>query len=701
MCPENKIETGKYNINIDQATGLVLGDHANVVQNFNIQRSTTSLPNICEVKSAIHSASSELRNYPNEIMGIHIERQEASKIFDWILDVDKNKKLGMIIDQPGGGKTVVMRDILEKLESKGISVLAIKSDNISGIKNLNDLTTRLALPLNILDCAREISKQELLVVMFDQLDALSFALSRDQTTLDIILSMLARLSEVDNIKIIASCRIFDLRNDPRLSKILVNHEFQLQPLKPEHIRSILQVLQLDPSLLLPAHWLLLSNPLHLEIFSKIIINSSINSLEKFRSLQDLFEALWQRYISITNPEKPSPSDRIKTIYQLVDVMQSSRQLSAPISALDDFAEETDYLERVGFIKREHGNWLFFHQTLFDYCYARRFVAKAEPLHVKIFSGSQGLFERSQMVQVLAYLRDSNYALFLEELKHLLFTDKLRVHLRMLLLGWFGSLPNPTSEEFQMAQRLIEKSEDRNSFFRVISGNLGWYELLNNMITTFLNSDDNQLVDAIIYYLNSLVELRTDSVLSLIKPFLGRSENWDNRIAIILSTVENWESTLAVDMACDLLSRGRYFSREILLFHNLAKFNPEAGCKILRCYFDFRLNVLRKESNDEEKNNYYQDKKLFGDLHAGVLIDAAVQGYPEKFLNELLPWFIKVVTLFNQTHRSDYYPTDPFFSSGWYGDHISEGAGIALRMADALKHIARTNPNGFRELAKAL
>ena len=68
------------------------------------------------------------------------------------------------------------------------------------------------------------------VVVIDQLDAISQTLSRDQTTLSVVLTTLARLREMSGVLILASCRTFDLRNDPRLSSVKVDHTFQLEPL---------------------------------------------------------------------------------------------------------------------------------------------------------------------------------------------------------------------------------------------------------------------------------------------------------------------------------------------------------------------------------------------------------------------------------------------------------------------------------------
>jgi len=102
-----------------------------------------------------------------------------------------------------------------------VPVLAIRADSLSGVNKRSDLADRLGLPALVEECARHLVSEDLFIVVLDQLDALSLALSRDQATLDVMLSTLVRLRDLDGVRIIASCRTFDLNNDPRLSTIKV------------------------------------------------------------------------------------------------------------------------------------------------------------------------------------------------------------------------------------------------------------------------------------------------------------------------------------------------------------------------------------------------------------------------------------------------------------------------------------------------
>lgn len=709
----------KYQIEIKQAYGPVTGDYARVEQHFYPAPPQASPASREELVAAIHQASAELRTYATDIDGVHIERAEVAQIVEWVQTADPPKRLGMLLDQPGGGKTVVMHDVLVALESAGIPTLAIKADVLSGIRTRGELADRLSLPAPVEECARALADEhELVVVILDQLDALSLALSRDQATLDVMLSTLARLRSMERVRIVASCRTFDLNNDPRLATVKVDHRFQLRPLDAEQIKLVLQPIGVVYERLLPAHQQLLSVPLHLEVYTRIIASSPSNRpSESYRTLQDLYDALWQRQIVMPPPETPHPAERIAAVYQLVDTMQRQRQLTAAIATLDAYPEAAVYLERIGFIRPEGRNWLFAHQTLFDYCYARRFVAEGRSLTAEMLASAQGLFERSQMVQVLAYLRGTDEEQYWRELHSLLFNEGLRVHLRLLLLGWFGSLYMPTNNEFRIAQRLLQNDQDRLLFLQAAAGNSSWFDRLQErVLPSILAGNDDPRIEAVVHYLSTLIESRTGAVLGLLRPYLGHSETWDERIEHCLVGLINWHSDEVLNVLQDLFQRGRALERSDLYLHFLAESNPAGGCQILRTYLEQRLEaVLAKrqaEIEDAAKDPhaayrvdapslFLEDQVLLGKYGVNNVMERAIKECPEVVIEHILPWFLRAALALGTSYPEDSYPFEPVFSMHWHGDHISKGPTFARRVAQALQHLAKTETAAFRAVASTL
>ncbi len=665
--------------------------------------------------NAIFQASADLRNYRGIIAGIHLDRPEVDEIVDWITRAENDQRLGMLLDHPGSGKTVVMRDVLTRLEELQVPVLAIKADLLLGVQSRADLMEQLGLPVEVEECARQLAKEGLFVALLDQLDALSLTLTRDQRTLSVVLSTLARLREIPNVRILASCRTFDLHNDLRLSSIKVDRTFELRPLEDSQVEEVLRAVGVEPRRLLPGHLELLKTPLHLDVYVRTVGDAtSPSTLERFESLQDLYAELWRLKILSSGPSSPSPDERIAVIYRLVDVMTKTQHPSAPEGCLDDLAEAARYLEREGIIHRDKGRWLFLHQTFLDYCYARRFVAKSSSLSQEVLNSPQGLFERTLIVQVLAYLRGLDQQRYIRELKDLLFAPDLRVHLRLLILDWLGALPDPTDEEFVIVQQWTMDATHRVQVLRAFSGNPAWFDRFDQgLLAQWLTSEDGKPSSVVISYLHSIINTRPAEVLEYVRSFTGRGQEWDAAAAYCLSGLEDWNDEEAVDLLCDLLAHGMSSGYIDLCFHNLARSNPAGGCRALRRYLDHRLDSLLAQEavmTDKERKSLPQldrsrdpvrwEQELFDDYVVDKLMSRAAQEAPEAVIEHLMPWFLWAISVSadNATQKSTLYRSDVLFSYGWYGEHTLAGPKFALRMAEALATLAQNNPDRFRSLA---
>lgn len=714
---EERTSDGKYHVEIRDARGVVIGDNPRVEQHFH-----QALPppfSRANLLAAIQRANADLRTHHNTIAGIHLDRPEVDEIVAWAMSADANQRLGVLLDQPGGGKTVAMRDVLERLEAAHVPVLAIKADNLSGVRTRSDLQDYLALPADVEECAGHLAAEGTFVVLLDQLDTLSLSLTRDQTTLAVILSTLARLRGLENVRIIASCRTFDLHNDPRLSGIKLDRTFELRPLDNVAVNRILQAIGVDPTRLLPAHYALLRVPLHLDIYTRTAAHHLLQTaIESFWSLQELYTALWRNKVESLIPESPSPAERCDAIYRLVDTMVATRMVNTPHAVLDDLAPAARYLEKEGLIRLEKARWSFLHQTFFDYCYARRFVAGSRLLSHEVLGGPQGLFERSQIVQVLSYLRGTDRSRYLRELMDLLSAPGLRVHLRLLILGWLGALYDPQEDELALVRRWATNPDRRAQLLRSLSGNAAWFDLLDrDWLPRHMVTADGAPMDRAISFLESVMKARTDAVLRRLRPNLGRDQNWDAAIAYCLAHLEDWRNDEAIDVLCDLLVRGATFGREDLCLHNLASSNPAGGCRVLRVYLDYRLDsvLANEEAIGDDKSNSSRpgvalsrdrsrwDHDLLGEYAVGELMLHAAHAAPDALIQHLLPWLLRAIAVAadDWPAESPRYCEDALFSYGWYEEHQSEGTMFAFRMTQALAAIAQSNPVQFHSIASTL
>jgi hypothetical protein len=301
------------------------------------------------------------------------------------------------------------------------------------------------------------------VVLVDQVDALSLSLARDQKALNIVLGTVARLRSIPNVRVLFSCRIFDLNNDPRLKRVEVDRRFALPKLADEEVADALCEEGVDLGTLSPATRGLLRVPLHLDLFMRILeeqLSSGVRrNTDGISTLQDLYALLWREVILVSDPESPPVHEREHVLRLMTDYMDRERRTSVPQSVFarpdaQHLDGATRWLANAGILVLSGTGWSFLHQTFFDYCYARQFVDGGGSLSEAILAGDQGLYARPQLVQVLAYLRGSGSQAYLRELDFLFRSENLRFHLKELLFGWFGALADPTDEEWLLAHRML-------------------------------------------------------------------------------------------------------------------------------------------------------------------------------------------------------------------------------------------------------
>ncbi|MDX6576442.1 MAG: hypothetical protein QOE96_2395 [Blastocatellia bacterium] len=115
------------------------------------------------------------------------------------------------------GKTVVLQDVLYALEDAGVRVLAIKADLLSGISTREELRDYLGLPDSVERVLHRLADRETVVLVIDQMDALSLSLALDQRTLDLVLDLVAKARLIPGVRLLLSCRTFDLNNTPKLT----------------------------------------------------------------------------------------------------------------------------------------------------------------------------------------------------------------------------------------------------------------------------------------------------------------------------------------------------------------------------------------------------------------------------------------------------------------------------------------------------
>lgn len=412
--------------------------------------------------SAFAIGSDELLGYTPAICP-EIPRQEVDLIQEWIESksdaADSSTRLALLYGKAGIGKSIVMHNLLAHLQGReDYLVLGIKSDLVE-FASMDDLQGKLYLARPIEDVIREeASKRKRVVLLVDQIDALSLSLSANRTPLRSLLNLIRRLANIPHVRVVISCRPYDLEYDPELQNMKIKNRWELKELSEEQV---LQTLRsnghnesMDDRLIS-----FLGNPLHLYLFLKVRPEERLTDP---LSTNLLYHQLWSKYINNTSICPVSKACLLSLLDTLVDTMYQRQDLSIHIREFEtQYEQELRYLLTNNLLIESRNRQIqFFHQTLFDYVYARRFLEKGKSLLDELKERHQGLFIRAAVKSILMFLREQKPKEYLCTLDQLLYSQDdnglstFRFHLKSLALQTLANFETPLRSELDFISRKI-------------------------------------------------------------------------------------------------------------------------------------------------------------------------------------------------------------------------------------------------------
>lgn len=473
-----------------------------------------------EILDNFNSASVDLSSYNNKFgEKIHIERDETNKLYNWIIqDKELNKSpIAILAGNAGFGKSVILHDLLKKINDNRIPVLGIKADRLV-IHKLDDLNNELGLDDNVESIFKTLSNtKKIFVLLIDQIDALSQSLSSDRSSLNTYHRLIQQLSLLSNIKIVISCRLYDLDYDPILQQYKKGEIFRVSSLTKEDVEKVLN--ELNISIQTQSNKLIefLRIPLHLQLFCKI------NKPEKFSeaiSLQTLYDEIWQEFILLKPNNINLDYNKVQELIEAISNQMYNNQCLVLNQKLFEskYKKELDYLSSEEILtKPEKSKIQFIHQSFFDYAYARTFIDNGNAISTSLKSIHQGLFVRSRVKQVFAYLRELDQNNYIKELDEILFGD-YRFHLKLLLINSLGFYSDPSIEEKRFVQNKVFQNENFFKIFLESTYSQEWFRFLvkDIKIIDYFRNNNKEFIDIIYSLCMRIIYTCTEDVIDFLE-----------------------------------------------------------------------------------------------------------------------------------------------------------------------------------------
>lgn len=554
----------------------------------------------------------------------HLIRHEVDDILSWLktpID-DKQGNLCILQGNAGVGKSVVIKDLIEILDRQNIKMVCIKADS------LNILSEDISLDKLIDHIQYYKASQRSLVVIIDQIDALSQYLTNDRYRINIFVTLLSKLKECSDIKMIVSCRKYDLEYDHDLKSLCNNAKvIELGELSKDDVKRTLDLLCENLYTQLDARTIKLLQTAHLLNLFCIVYNRN-SSIINYKNAHHLYDEFWKT-LMCNLPANIKQEDVENALYKLVDAILNQNTLS-PIISIDSKSEHVfEYLASNNAINRECQCYSFFHQSFYDYTLARHSIDKKRNYFEWIEKKFQGLEIRSSVKAVLEYEKDHDLNQYSYDLKLIFNSTKIRQHVKLLTLSLIVSSENIYECEREVVKDVCQQDCKLLSFFLRGIHNDKWFILLKSIVSSWTKtlSEGSELLYPIANYLSTasykypkdvfdfVKMVKDESVKSILIKYILRGHNDYRRKFVQIALLKaNLDSHFFIYALLDALTTNEQFALK-------------ESEKIIR-------NYLCKEKKHENKHDAY--------MLVEKLCKKLVEEYPNEYLVIFHRCFIETV-----------------------------------------------------------
>jgi len=535
--------------------------------------------------------SSSLKHEKNEfeeIVDSHIPRNETAALLRWVenpVAKDKNGKdlnICLLAGNAGMGKTVILKDLYDELTIRNIPVLGLKADKLYAA-SITELQEKIGLSIPVFQFVEQCKqKYKQVILVIDQIDALSQAMSADRSFLEVYKSLIDHYVHDPNVRIIISVRIFDLHYDPSLRVYKNIEKIEVAFLSEMQVLGLVIKIGIKSEQISIKLMRLLRVPNQLNIFTRIA--SNFIGILGITDIQELYNELWKQKVLIKPRNYGLEAKRMKQLlYKLAKQMYHTQRISVAEQLFEIFAPEISYLESERILKKEKNQIQFFHQSFYDFVFAKRFVEKNENLTIYIKNHEQSILVRSAVKMILNYLRDYDHDHYVQLMTSLLSDQEIYYHVKHMLISMMAVQEQPSAGEKKIIRQTLIHSIHLTAHFFDQARSGEWFDFaINSHMLSFLR--DDSLLDSSLYI-----------------DIIGDSENDELQIGYLRHTARIFLShfiQLKKKNAWDFLSTIKSLSivRSILYDFNSWNYEPAyeilENCGDFEDYFGF-LQILEK------------------------------------------------------------------------------------------------------------
>lgn len=366
------------------------------------------------------------------IGGQLIERPELAAAVESV----KFNRVTVLAGDAGSGKSAFLLQLIDALRDGEMQYLLLRLSDFmkSSAMRAPDLGSALGLAGSPQTVLARAGKGPCVLIL-DQVDALSIASGRSPQVLEAVHEMARCALTEPNLRLVMVCRAFDIANDPQIRELMnidQSHKstITLGRLSAKQVIETMDRLGLTSANLTAKQQTVLASPLALALLAE---SSAADEAFDFSSIHDLHEKYWDVKRRAANEQLGRDVHWVEVVEVLADHMSDQQSLNAPMALVDTWRTDVEALISCGVLFLEAKQLSFFHETFFDYVFARCHVRRRRTIQ-DLLVRDQWLFRRAQVRQILAYEETASPRQFLADIQYLLSGSVVRLHLRHLTLA---------------------------------------------------------------------------------------------------------------------------------------------------------------------------------------------------------------------------------------------------------------------------
>ena len=637
---------------------------------------------------------------PELINSAHIARDIVDDIINGL--EDSNSKGALIVAPGGFGKSCVIAQCISRLSALRTPFITLRMDTCTPCNTSRQLGEQLDLPASPAVVLAGIADNATSVLVVDQLDAMSLISGRHPAMWTAFNALCNDVQSYPNMKMILACRDFDLEHDYRLRPLTDQYsgfaKHELAKLNRSELIDSLVAAGIRDFVPSDRQLAILSVPFHLMLFVHGKASPS------FTATRQLYDSYWNRKLQNLKARLGREPHWNEVIDSLTERMSADQVLFAPKVIVDDWSNDAVAMasEHVLVDVADQHMYRFFHESFFDYAYARRFAATGRSLLDFLTATEQHLFRRSQVRQILDFLREHDFRRYIRSLGDVLGSDVVRFHIRRMVSSAFARIDVPRPEEWELVEPLLFAGPLSRYISEAIYGHLGWFDLLvsNGVFRRWLASRDGSTIDRAIRYLEppDLQELRSSEIAALISPYAQADTAWQRRIMRIMSWRKIHKSEPMRSLHIAMLESGAYddysgthagggFWNQ---YYDTENECPTFSIDVLRTWFGRAVERFDDGGYWSFLHNYAQNKSDIG----AQLVLAAARAAPLYYVEQMLSVVVAAIVKTESTDGDDVRNRLwPMLSNVANPNSIDES--ILLSLRQALQHLAKHDVGSFR------